>query len=417
MSNPNILISGSGIAGSVFAYWLLRAHPNASITIVERDPALRLTGASVDIRSSAVDIIKWMDAEQEIRNQTTKEEGIQFVDANGKPVATLNATGRSDVQSITSEFEIFRGVLAKIFIDPIMSRVDLIFDESVDHYEQRDDGVVVTFAKSKEVKTYDLLVAADGLGSRIRGMMLKSKPHEQLYDEGVHVAYFTLKSDLLQGGRLAKWYNATGGRVIFLRPDPDPAGRTRANLMNVTTSGDVETKERLNKAVREGNESYMKLMEDMFSDVGWVAPEVLQGMRQSDDFYCSLFGQIRSPKLHEGRVVLLGDAGYATPGFGTSLAIIGGYVLAGELLSHPGDVKTALEQYEGIMLPFAKSSQGGDKAMQLLNPQTAWGIRIRNVILGSVTWAKLDRLAIAAASAIGFTEKKVAMPDYRWPAK
>ncbi|KIM96408.1 hypothetical protein OIDMADRAFT_148276 [Oidiodendron maius Zn] len=416
MSNLNILISGSGIAGSVFAFWLLRAYPNVNITIVERDPSLRLTGASVDIRSSAVDIIKWMGTEKEIRKQTTKEEGIQFIDANSKPIATIKATGRSDIQSITSEFEIFRGVLAKIFIDLVIKRVKLIFDESIDHFEQRDDGVVVTFAKSKEVKVYDLLVAADGLGSKVRGMMLNSKPQEQLYDEGVHVAYFTIKSDLLQSSRMAKWYNSTGGRVIFLRPDPDPAGRTRCMLMNVTTNGDIETKERLNKAIREGNESYMKLMEEMFRDVGWVAPEVLQGMRQSDDFYCSLFGQIRSPKIQDGRVVLLGDAAYATPGFGTSLAIIGGYVLAGELLSH-GEVKTALERYEEIMLPFAKNSQGGNTAMLLLNPQTQWGIRIRNGILGMVTWTKLDRLVMTAASALGFTEKKVSMPDYQWPAE
>lgn len=415
MSNINVLISGSGIAGSVFAFWLLRAYPNANITIVERDPALRLTGASVDIRSSAVDIIKWMGAEQDIRNQTTNEEGVQFVHANGKAIATLGATGRSDVQSFTSEYEIFRGALAKIFIDPIIKRVKLIFNESIDQYEQRDDGVVVTFAKSKEVKTYDLLVAADGLGSKIRGKMLNTKPQEQLYSEGVHVSYFTIKSDLLQGGRLAKWHNATRGRVVFVRPDPDPAGRTRGHLMNVTTSGDVETKNRLEKALREGNDSYMELMEELFRDVGWLAPEVLKGMRESDDFYCSLFAQIRSPKIQDGRVVLLGDAGYATPGIGTSLAIIGGYVLAGELLSHPGDVKTALKKYEGILLPFAKSQQGGDNAMQLLNPQTSWGISIRNTILGFVSLTRLDRLAMTAGSMLGFTEKKVPMPDYPWP--
>jgi 2-polyprenyl-6-methoxyphenol hydroxylase-like FAD-dependent oxidoreductase len=417
MSNLNILISGSGIAGSVFAFWLLRAYPNANITIVERDPSLRLTGASVDIRSSAVDIIKWMGVEQEIRNQTTNEEGMQIVDANGKAVATLRATGKSDMQSLTSEFEIFRGVLAKIFIDPIIKRVKLIFDESVDHFEQRDDRVVVTFANSKEIKTYDLLVAADGLNSKIRGMMLNSKPQDQLYDVGVHIAYFTIKSDLLQGGCLAKGYNETGGRAVILRPDPDPAGRTRAIFMNATTSGNNKTKERLNKALSEGNESYMKLMEEMFHDVGWMAPEVLRGMRESDDFYCSQFGQIRSPKLHDGRVVLLGDAGYATPGFGTSLAIIGGYFLAGELLSHPDNVKTALERYEEIMLPFAKNSQGDNNAMQLLNPQTLRGIRIRNAVFWFVTWTKLDRLAMIVSSALGFTEKKFPLPDYQWPAK
>jgi 2-polyprenyl-6-methoxyphenol hydroxylase-like FAD-dependent oxidoreductase len=121
--------------------------------------------------------------------------------------------------------------------------------------EQRDDGVVVTFAKSKEVKTYDLLVAADGLGSKIRGMMLNRNPQEQLHDAGVHVAYFTIKNNLLLGSRLAKWYSATGGRIIFPRPNSDPAGRTRGVLMNVTTSGDIETKTRLNQALREGNES------------------------------------------------------------------------------------------------------------------------------------------------------------------
>lgn len=47
MWNPKVLISGSGIAGSAFAFCLLKAYPKAEITIVERAPSLRLTGASV----------------------------------------------------------------------------------------------------------------------------------------------------------------------------------------------------------------------------------------------------------------------------------------------------------------------------------------------------------------------------------
>jgi len=187
--------------------------------------------------------------------------------------------------------------------------------------------------------------------------------------------------------------------------------------MVVTASGDIKTKEKLSKALSEGNESYMNLMEEMFRDAGWLAPEVLKGMRQSDDFYCSLFWQIRSSKIHDGRVVLLGDAGYATPGFGTTLPIIGGYVLAGELLSHPDNIKAALARYEDILLPFAKSSQGSSYAMQLFNPQTAWGITLRNTILRCATLAKLDRLALAVSSVVGFTEKKALMPHYQWPAK
>lgn len=297
-----------------------------------------------------------------------------------------------------------------------MERVKLILGEFVEKVEQCEGEVVVTFGKSKEVRTYDLLVAADGLGSKIRGMMLKSRPQEQIHDEGVHAAYFTIKRDMLQGGRLAKWYNTTGGRVIFLRPDPNPAGYTRGMFMNVTWNGDIGVKDRLNEAIREGKESYMKLMEEMFHDAGWVAPQVLQSMRESDNFYCSLFAQVRTPKIQDGRVVLLGDAGYATPGFGTSLAIIGGYILAGELLDHPGNVEVALKRYEELMLPFVKGSQGDDCAMQLLNPQTQWGIVIRNTILSFVTWTKLDKMAMVVAAWLGFTEKKFPLPNYQWPA-
>ena len=417
MSNLNVLISGCGIGGSVFASWLLRAYPDANITIVERDSELRLTGASVDIRSSAVDIIRWMGAEQEIRNQSTHEEGMRLVEADGKEIATLNATGRSDMQSITSEYEIFRGELAKIFIDPIRARVNLIFGESVDHFEQHPAGVEVSFAKSKETRTYDLLVAADGLGSSIRGMMLGTKSQEQIYDEHVRIAYFTIKRDLLQGSRLATGVATTGGRAVYLRPDPHPAGRTRALLMTVTASGDVDRRKTLDTAIREGNESYMELMDKMYHDVGWLTPEVLRGMHESDDLYCSLIGQVRSPVVQDGRVVLLGDAAYATPGMGTSLAIMGGYVLAGELLNHSGDVKTASKRYEELMLPFVKSSQGSGGGMQLFHPQTAWGVAIKNTVVRLVTWMRLDKLAMMVASLVGFTEKKLSMPDYPWPAE
>ena len=414
MSGLKVLISGSGIASSVFATWLLRAYPEASITVVERHPSPRLTGASVDIRSSAVDIIKWMNVEQEIRKHSTKEEDIQFVNSKGGIIATLAATGNTDVQSMTSEYEIMRGTLAKIFAKPITNRVNLLFDDSVDTFEQRDDKVIVTFAKSGNVEIYDLLVAADGLGSKIRGTIVDSPPREQIYDEGVHISYFTIKKDMLQGSRLAKYYNAPGGRVVFLRPDPDPAGRTSCLLMNVTWDSNVETKKKLNDALREGNESYMKLMQEMFSEAGWIVPELLKSMPDSNDFYCSLFGQVRSPVLQDGRVVLLGDAGYATPGFGTSLAIIGGYILAGELSKYPGDVKTATKRYEEFMQPLVKTSQTSFPAMQLLNPQTSWGITIRNTLLRLVTWTKLDKLAIHVALMLGFSEKKLLMPEYQW---
>lgn len=416
MAKPlNILISGAGIAGSSFALCLLRGYPNATITIVERAPILRLTGASVDIRNSAVDIIEWLGIEPEIRNHATGEQGIACVRADGRPFATFRATGRSDVQSITSEYEIFRGALADILFAPIRDRVRLVLNDSVERYDQVADKVNVTLARSQRTESFDLLVAADGLRSRTRGLMLGAPPREQIYDEGVHVAYFTIDQHLLGESRLARQRNMTRGRCVLLRPDPHPAGRTRANLMNITWRRDTAMKARLNTALDEGSESYMRLLEELYGDdADWLTPEVLRGMRASNDFYCSLFGQVRTPILHDGRIVLLGDAGYATPGFGTSLAIIGGYVLAGELLRHPSDPVAALAQYEKLMSGFVKASQQNDIAMQLVNPQSQWCLNVRDAVFWFVTATGLDQLVILAAAKLGFAEKSFALPDYPW---
>ncbi|KAH9828449.1 FAD/NAD(P)-binding domain-containing protein [Teratosphaeria destructans] len=421
MASPlHILISGSGIAGGVLTWWLLRAYPGVKITIVERAPSLRLTGQSVDIRSSAVDIIKKMSLEETIRHHGTNEKGWQFVDREGKEIATLQATGDTDVQTATSEYEIFRGELAKIFLTPVLDKVDLVFNESVESYEENDNGVHVTFAHGKTAERYDLLVAADGLGSHIRSQMLNAPSRDQINDLGIHVAYFTISTDLLNGSQNAQWYNAPGGRVVFLRPDPNPLGRTRANLIHVTTPQDVEGKKRLNDATRD-YEQYKKILQHDFRGAGWLSDEVLDGMDGADDFYANIFAQVRSPSLRSsgGRVVLLGDAGYATPGFGTSLAIIGGYVLAGELLSSSGNVKVAVQKYEELMLPFVKRNQGSanNSAPQLLNPQTARGIWIRDKVLRLVVNSGLATLATKAAAALGVTtDKKLDMPDYPWPS-
>jgi 2-polyprenyl-6-methoxyphenol hydroxylase-like FAD-dependent oxidoreductase len=370
-----------------------------------------------DIRSNAVDIIKWAGLEPAIRAAGTNEKGMQFVQSDGSPIATLQATGRTDMQSMTSEYEIFRGELANIFTSPVLDRVKILYDEQVQSYEQDDEKVTVTFLRSQKVESFDLLVGADGYYSKIRGAMLGAKPADQVFGEGVHVAYFTIKRDLLAGSLLAKGHNAPGGRCLVLRPDPSPEGRTRCMLINANWASNKAAKERLDKAMRAGEEAYKDLMEEMFADAGWLAPEMLKGMRESDDFYCSVFAQTRSPKLQDGRVVLLGDAGHAMPGHGTSLAISGAYILAGEL-QNPGGVAVAAKRYEDLMLPFVQKQQGGDVqfAMQLANPETWWGIAIRNVVLRIVISTGLVDLGMRVSAWLGYSEAKVHMPDYPWPA-
>lgn len=401
----NILVSGAGIAGGAFVSCLLRGLPTSKITVIERDPQPRLTGASVDIRSSAVDIIKWMGIEPEIRAAGTGEKGVQFVRSDGSVISTFMATGNTEVQSMTSEYEIFRGRVAEILLKPALERVSMVFNESVEHYEELDDGVVVTFKHGKQTEKYDPLVGCDGLGSRIRGQMTGEKPRSHIHGEGLHAAYFTIKKDLLNGSKIAPWFNDTRGRGIFIRPDPDPLGRTRGNLTVTTTTHELELRHRLDAAMAQGNEAMMDLLEELFADAGWRSKEVLEGMRGSDDFYASLFAQVWSPKLVSNRVALVGDAGFATPGIGTSLAIIGGYVLAGELLASQSsppssgrEVEEALKRYETLLFPFVKSFRQNNNLPQYLNPQTWWGLSVKNALMWSVSTFRIDKMGMWLAS-------------------
>lgn len=284
--------------------------------------------------------------------------------------------------------------------------------------------VHVTYAHGRAEERFDIVVAADGLGSKIRGMMFGRSPKADLQRSGVFAAYFTIREDLLNGSKVAKWYNTTGGRVVFLRPDPHPGGRTRANLVNVVT--DEKLMERFDEAMDGGNEEYMALLEEQFSDAGWLAKEVLQGMRASDDFYASEAAQVRAEQLYEGHVVLLGDAGYGVMGYGTSNAIIAAYVLAGELMQQYGQrnddssmgesIEAALKQYQDLILPWARSTQDAVpmSLARYLNPQTQSGIDIRNWIMRFVRWTGLDTVAMRLSSLPAFSGKEFPPREYNW---
>lgn len=106
--------------------------------------------------------------------------------------------------------------------------------------------------------------------------------------------------------------------------------------MNVATSGDVETKERLNKALRQGNESYMKLMEELFRDAGWLADArgAAKHARKRRRLLLSPSRRCAHPPLHDNRVVLLARRRLRdNPASAPVSPIIGGYVLAGELVA------------------------------------------------------------------------------------
>ena len=83
MSGLKVLVSGASIAGPATAYWLAKA--GAQVTVIERFPSLRTGGQAVDIRTAGVSVMRRMPGfEAAIRSKSTQEEGISFVNENGR---------------------------------------------------------------------------------------------------------------------------------------------------------------------------------------------------------------------------------------------------------------------------------------------------------------------------------------------
>lgn len=410
MAQLQVLISGAGIAGPMLAYWLERA--GASVTVVERAPQLRSTGQAVDIRGAAVDIIRQMGLEETVRSKHTTEKGVAFVDSTGYERATFESTGSADVQSFTSEFEILRGDLALLFYDVTKDKVNYIFDEAIQDAQQNGDSVEVTFENRTATTSYNVVVAADGLGSKLRAMAFGTTASKESFRSlGQFCAYFTTK-DLLGGSKIAKWYNAPGGRLLFLRPNGK--GGNQAYLAVVTKAVEAE------QVVRADPEAQKAYLHRLFKDAGWVCPQVLEGMDVADDFYYQAVAQVKMEKWYKGGIVFLGDACYCPSfisGMGTSSAIVGAYMLAGEIMQNPHDLTAAFQSYQKELTPFVDECQRVPPgAPGIVNPQRQIGITILYSILGWVTWLGIDRLITRIAALPAFNKAAFAPPHYEWPS-
>jgi 2-polyprenyl-6-methoxyphenol hydroxylase-like FAD-dependent oxidoreductase len=83
-------------------------------------------------------------------------------------------------------------------------------------------------------------------------------------------------------------------------------------------------------------------------------------MSTAPDFYFDSVSQVKMKKWSAGRIVLLGDAAYcASPlsGMGTGMAVVGAYILAGELTQAGGDYALAFARYESLMRNFVDQCQ------------------------------------------------------------
>jgi 2-polyprenyl-6-methoxyphenol hydroxylase-like FAD-dependent oxidoreductase len=338
VKNSNILISGASIAGPALAFWLRRRGFNP--TVVERPPGPRPGGQAVDLRGAGREAAERMGIMGDVRRAHTGVRGVAFVDAANRRKVTMPADLFGDSGGIVAEVEILRGDLVRILYSATRDDVEYLFDDSITGLAQPDHGVEVTF-EGAAPRVFDLVVGADGLRSTVRALAFGPES-EFVRDLGFHLAIFGAPTR----GDLDGWelmYNAPPGRMVGLYPVRDHA-EARAMFFFASPPREHD---------RRDVGQQKRLLAETFAGVGWEVPRLLEAMWEAPDFYFDRASRVQMTSWSSGRAVLLGDAAYGgSVGMGTSMALVGAYVLAGELAGAAGDHRTGFARYESEMRDY-----------------------------------------------------------------
>ncbi|MFF1821690.1 FAD-dependent monooxygenase [Kribbella sp. NPDC058245] len=366
-----VLISGGGIAGPALAFWLRRA--GFVPTVVEVAAGPRPGGQTVDLRGVSKTVAERMGLMPAVRERQLHERGMEYVRADGRRVAAM-PVDLLDGAGPVAEIEILRGDLAGILADAT-SEVEYLYGDSITQLDQDANGVHVTFASGTR-RRFDLVVGADGVHSRVR--RLAFGPHDRFVQHlGGYTSYFTVETpeDL---NHWMKTYTAPGGRWVALRPDHDPRfAKALLSFRSPVITYDYRDVE-----------AQKALLLERFSGLGWHTQHLLARLTAADDFYFDSISRVAVPEWSQGRVALVGDAGYCgspMAGHGTALALVGAYVLAGELAAD-GDHARAFSSYQRRMQAYVDQRMelppGGIK---MAMPMTATGIRYRDLMTRVIT--------------------------------
>ena len=398
-----VLISGASIAGPVLAYWLSRR--GFDVTVVERAPALRKTGGhAIDLIGPAMAITHQMGLKDQVLERATGTERLVMYRAGAARPAHIDyrkVTAALSAQHV----EIMRDDLSDIYYAAGRAGVEYLFGDQITGID--DDGQV-RFAHA-ESRRFDIVVGADGLHSGVRRLVFgEDAGHTEFL--GAYLSVVSVPKALARDGEMTGFVDTDRTAMIYTADHLDDS---RAVFI-FRPSADYEYDHR-------DTAGHKRLLQRRFAGITETVDRWLTEVDNTPAFYFDAITQLQLTSWSRGRVTLVGDAGYCpgpAVGGSTSLAVIGAYVLAGELERAGGDHTAAFRAYEDVMRPAVIGARALAESMAKgILPSSQLGVRAL-IVAGQL----ISLLPTPLTSAIaGLNDKgirlydSIRVPDYPVP--
>ena len=395
MLNRKILIVGSGIAGPTLAYWLQRY--GFEPTLVERAPALRRGGYVVDFWGVGYDVAEKMGLLPTLKELSLGVDDIRLVNGRGE---RSGGFGGDVIRSALGDryLSLLRSDLSRTIYDSLEGKVRTIFGDTVARLEQRDESVLIEFQRAP-AEEFDLVIGAGGLHSRVRNLVFGP---DRLFEKylGYYAASFATDDyphqdpeafvSFAAPGRQITRYTLRNGHTVFLFVFSS-ASKLDIGPHDVDTQKDILTRE--------------------FGIDEWECPDILQRLKRASELYFDPVSQIKMETWSQERATLVGDSCSCPSllaGQGSSLAMAGAYILAGELMRARGRHQIAFSNYERHFHPVMDEKQrAAEKFAGSFVPKTKAGIFVRNQV------TRLMKLPFVANLTMGrLLKDPITLPSY-----
>lgn len=364
------VICGAGISGLSAAAFL--ARDGWQVIVLEQSREPRPQGYIIDFFGPGWQAASGLGIVPRLRELGYQIQKLDYVDRHGKARATLPFAGLAQVVS-GGLISILRPDLELAIREGLPPEVDLRYGRTVSAVGQSREGVTVTLDDGQVLEA-DLLIGADGIHSTIRELAFG--PEEEFF----HYLGFQVGAYSFRDPELAA---RIGDRVAATDT------RNEAMFFYRLRDGGITAM----AAHREGNPAIpddpQAQLRSRYRRLGWICPAAVEHC--PEDLYYDQVAQIRMPRWHTGRVVLLGDAAAAVSllaGQGASLGMAAAQALAEELRQHTA-IGTALASFEERVRPAVEEQQkAGVSAAQWFVPATRYAAFVRRTAVRLSGWPK-----------------------------